>query len=242
MGFDFRDIVEEVVSSVGNTSGIGLLTGGKGIGDFSASSVWNSYTGKEQAREANDANIASAREAMAFSERMSSTAHQRQMADLKMAGLNPSLSPSLGGASAPSGVKAEISPVPSSSRAAVSSGVDAANFIREQKSGYANIAEAVSRADMNAASARHLDAQTNMIEADIPPKKNISNIYKKYPRATGWIDYGLEKLGSLSNSAMSLGIPYSILRLLGSKGSVPRKDYGRDIKERIFKKVIRKRY
>lgn len=59
-------------------------------------------------KSANDQNLKIAREQMAFQERMSNTAHQREVADLKAAGLNPVLSAGGAGASTPVGASAHM--------------------------------------------------------------------------------------------------------------------------------------
>lgn len=58
--------------------------------------------------DTNNAQIQLAREQTQFQERMSSTAYQRAMADMKTAGLNPMLAYEQGGASVPTGAMAQL--------------------------------------------------------------------------------------------------------------------------------------
>jgi len=71
-----------------------------------ASSLIGGWFGRKGAKEQNRASIRQAQKQMAFQERMSSTAHQREVKDLRAAGLNPILSAGGSGASSPGGASA----------------------------------------------------------------------------------------------------------------------------------------
>ena len=110
---------------------------------------------------ANRQTAVSTQRQMDFQERMSNTAHQRQMADLKASGINPMLSAKLGGASSPAG-----------------SSYQAGNIGAAAVEGYGK----VSSAKQAQAQTKQIEAQTEFTkqqtENAIQQNKNLKQAYK----------------------------------------------------------------
>lgn len=231
--------MEPVTTAALIAGGTALIGGYMGNQANAANTAAANAQSFENAKMAARFNQQTAREQMGFQERMSNTAYQRSMEDMRKAGLNPMLAYQQGGASAPSGAAGTMT-APTAQAAeykdpfapAIASAMNAYQTSNQTLQGAANVkvnqANSVAEIGLKAAqtnatvqSAKNAAIQAKLLEAQIAKAKAES---KWYDSDLGKQLYELNQINNTvggvldsANTATSIVNPFKGLKDLLNK-------------------------
>lgn len=170
-----------------------MAIGGGGLVGAAIGALGSFFGAKSQ----NKSNRAIAREQMAFQERLSNSAYQRSMGDMRKAGLNPILAYKQGGASTPSGAGIpavdEIGPAVSSAQHTMRLASD----IKLQKA-QTGQSKSVTEAQKSLSADLHQRARKTGYEADLAGMANEIG-RKKTNLISKYLNTDVGKAGVLAN-------------------------------------------